>query len=127
MTLADDIAAVLGTDVAPVIAEAFFPDTYEVLRGTNRVADGYGGYTETPNVASSGRCRLEPANRLGREGVRGDRVEAVSPYVAQLPKDADVRATDTLRINGREFAIVDEPKVGGGFGLFTEVSLEARS
>jgi len=127
VTRADDIAATFATRLAPKIAENFHADTYEVLRGTNRVADGYGGHTETPNVVSTGRCRLVPADRLGREGVRGDRVEAVSPYVAQLPKDADVLATDTLRINGRTFQIVDEPKRGGGFGLFTEVSLEERS
>lgn len=126
MTLADDIAATLQQEAAPAIAEAFFADTYEVVRET-ATPDGYGGTTTTTGVIGTGRCRLVPADRLGREGVRGDRIEAGSPYVAQLPRGTDVRATDTLRINGRDFAIVDAPKTGGGFGLFTEVSLEERS
>ena len=126
MTLADEIAATLATEAAPAIIEAFFADTYQIVRDAS-VPDGSGGETVTPVVVATGRCRLVPADRLGREGVRGDRIEAASPYVAQLPKNAPVFASDTLRINGRDFAIVDAPKRGGGFGLFTEVSLEERT
>lgn len=124
MTAADDLTAVWAS-VRPVFAENFHADTYAVVRTTS-TPDGSGGTTETGAVVETGRCALDVANRLGGERMSGGTVMAVSIYVAELPVDSIVAETDTLRVNGRTFAITDV-KRGGNHDLFTEVTLEERA
>src|SRR5690606_10668339 len=111
-------------EAAPIIAEQFHADEYELVR-VERVSDGYGGWTETETVVESGRCFLDTSG-AGREVVGGSVVEAISPYTAELPYDSAVSETDTLVINGRPFDITSVVR-GGDFAVFTEVWLEARA
>lgn len=125
-TTADELAAVFA-DAAETLAEAFHPDTCQILRGTERVPDGYGGWTEVP--AEHGepfRCRLDTTQRIGTEGASGARVLAISSYSVEVPVDADIRPTDRLRVNGREFEVTD-PKRGGHHELFAVIGVEERS
>lgn len=126
MTLADELTLVWD-EVRPVFADAFHADTYEVLRGVTLVSDGSGGNTAEPIVVDGPkRCDFTLENRFVGERVSGNTVIAVSIYVAELPINANVTETDTLRINGnRDFEITDVKK-GGLHGLFTEVTLEER-
>lgn len=123
-TPADDNAAIFREEAAPIIAEQFHADEYEIVR-VERVSDGYGGWTETETVIESGRCFLDTSG-AGREVVGGSVVEAISPYTAELPYDSAVSETDTLVINGRPFSITSVVR-GGDFAVFTEVWLEARA
>jgi hypothetical protein len=125
VTLADEIAAVLQTEAAPALVEAFHADDYALVRRTP-TRDQYGGSTFTETTVETGRCRLTVANRLGGERISGDRVLAISLYIAQLPKSTVARETDLLRVNGRTFEITDI-KTGGDFDLFAEAALEERS
>ncbi len=125
MTLADELTLVWN-EARPVFADAFHGDTYEVLRGVTLVSDGSGGNTAEPIAIESGRCSLTVSNRLGGERVSGNIVIAVSIYVAELPIDADVTETDTLRINGNRAFEITDVKTGGLHDLFTEVTLEER-
>lgn len=124
-TEADEIARIFREEAAPVIAEHFHADTCEILRGSTRVPDGRGGYTQVPNVIATVRCRLDATQRVGTEGTSGSRVLSVSSYSVELPYDTDVRPTDELRINGRKFAVTDA-KRGGEQDLFLVVGVEER-
>lgn len=123
-TPADDNAAIFREEAAPIIAEQFHADEYEIVR-VERVSDGYGGWTETETVVEAGRCFLDTSG-AGREVVGGSVVEAISPYTAELPYDSAVSETDTLVINGRPFDITSVVR-GGEFGMFAEVTLEERA
>lgn len=135
MTLADELTAVWD-GVRPVFADAFHPDSYQVVRNVP-VSDGSGGTTDTPTVVETGRCSLEPSNRMGDERLSGDVVVAQSSYIAELSpapigaapatKYSIVKATDTLEINGRTFQITTKPRSGGNHGMFTLCDLEERT
>ncbi len=125
MTLADELTLVWA-QAAEELADAFHADTYEVFRGVTLVSDGSGGNTAEPIAIESGRCSLTVSNRLGGERVSGNIVIAVSIYVAELPIDANVKETDTLRINGNRTFEITDVKRGGLNGMFTEVTLEER-
>ncbi|MDQ3526077.1 MAG: hypothetical protein M3451_13635, partial [Chloroflexota bacterium] len=115
-------------EARPVFVDAFHGDTYEVLRGVTLVSDGSGGNTAEPIVVDGPRrCSLTVSNRLGGERVSGNTVISVSIYVAELPINANVTETDTLRINGNRTFEITDVKTGGLHDLFTEVTLEERT
>jgi hypothetical protein len=122
----------LGQEIGAAIAGVremyvadLMPDTCQIERGTIPVSDGAGGSTNAPNVVATHVCKLSVAQRLGTEAGT-DHVSAASGYVARLPLDADVRATDTLLVNGREFAVTGV-KRGGQWATSLLVELEERS
>lgn len=125
----------LGQEITQALDEArglivsdLMPDTYEIKRGVTRIADGSGGYTETPNIVESGRCRLDATQRLGSEGVSGNIIEAASAYVLYLPLTSTLTAADTVIINDtREFAVVSAPRRAGEWALTATADLEERS
>ena len=124
-TEADEIAAAMA-DAATELAQAFHADTVQIQRGTTRVPDGAGGYTEAPNTIATVRGRLDVDQRIGAERDAGGRLVAISTYTVELPKDTDVRASDSLVVNGRTFAITDV-KRGGEQDLFLTLGVEAQS
>lgn len=121
MSTADDLTPVWA-EMRAVLADAFHADTYEVI-ATTEVPDGYGGTTTTEEVVETGRCVLDLSGRLGSEAIRGGVPTATSTYTAELPIDSVVDETDTLRINGREFAVISVAR-GGLHEIFTTVGLE---
>ncbi len=125
MTLADELTLVWA-QAAEELADAFHADTYEVFRGVTLVSDGSGGNTAEPRFIESKRCDFTLENRFVGERVSGNTVIAVSIYVAELPIDANVKETDTLRINGNRTFEITDVKTGGLHDLFTEVTLEER-
>ena len=120
---ADEIAEAFQ-DAAPEFAANFHPDTYDVVR-METVPDGSGGTTKEPVTVESGRCRLDVTTR-GAERASGALIVAVSSYEAELPRSIDLKATDTLVVNGREFAVIDIRR-GGELDMFTIAGLEERS
>lgn len=120
---ADEIAQAFQ-DAAPEFAENFHPDTYDVIRMMS-VPDGSGGSTTQPVAIESGRCRLDVTTR-GAERASGALIVAVSSYEAELPRSVDLTATDTLVVNGREFAVIDIRR-GGELDMFTIAGLEERT
>lgn len=123
-TLADEIAAIFRNDAAPLIAEAFHADSYELVRFTP-VKDGRAGWTVTEEVLEPGRCKLMAATRQGAIRMSGDVVLPVAPYTAELPYTSVVTGSDNIRINGREFKQASPPRRSGNAGMFTVLELEA--
>jgi hypothetical protein len=125
-TEADEIAQAFR-EAAGELAGYFHPDTCQVMRGTTRVPDGYGGWTEEPAPHGEPfRCRLDADQRIGSEGIAGSVVLSVSSYTVEMPYDTDVQATDTLQVNGRTFEVTD-PKRGGKQDMFITVRVEERT
>lgn len=124
MTTADRIAAKFAS-ARPKFADAFHADHYEIQRMT-LVPDGYGGYVEEMAVVESGRCALD-AVQGGTVAIAGTVMTASGRYVAEMPIETSLVANDVVFINGRKFAVMEDPKRGGEMGLFTQVALEARS
>lgn len=95
---------------AKPIAASARTDAYEILRGTNRVADDSGGYTETPAVAEAGYCNLTAGAVRPEERQIADRAGSQSPYVARnMPAESIVTAQDTIRfggVGGRVFEVI---------------------
>jgi hypothetical protein len=125
-TLADEIAAVFREEAAPAIADAFHADTCEILRSSERVKDGMGGYTEEPSVIRTVRCRLDGDTRTSRESATGAVIVSAGSYTVELPYDVDINATDHIRIDGRTFEVID-PRKGGAQDLFRVIGVEERS
>lgn len=124
----------IGREIAAVIADIradapteLMPDTYAITRGTTRVPDGSGGYTETPTVVETGPCRLSPSQRLSVEGLQGGVLTATGPYTLHLPLDTTITASDTVEVNGRPFAVTGAPKRGGEWAIDVSVPVEEAS
>lgn len=121
-TTADDIAAIFREEAAPIFAEYFHADRYELVE-YQAVDDGYGGSTTGPVTVESGRCSLDMANTQGGETVQSDIGLAESSYTVEMPLTSVVTVHHTLKINGRTFDVVDV-KRDGKFGMFTMVACE---
>jgi|SRR5690606_34122562 len=123
----------LGDEIAEVIAEIrsaapdeLMPDIYELIRGTDRIPDGDGGFTEEPVIVETGSCRLVPSNRLAAEALAGDVLTAVASYELHLPIGTTIRATDTVVVNGSAFAVTGPPIMAGAWAIDVTVPVEAR-
>lgn len=123
MTTADRIAQKFH-DVRPTFADAFHADQYSIVRMV-KTPDGYGGYTEVPETVESGRCSLDEVQG-GTVEIAGTVMTASGVYTVELPIDTDLAADDTLTVNGREFTVMEDPKRGGEWALFTHVTVEER-
>lgn len=126
---ADEIAEAFQ-EAAPEFAGNFHPDTFQVERvpvgpdGLPGIPDGSGGRIVDPVIVASGRCRLDVTTR-GAERASGALIVAVTSYEVELPLDVDLKATDTLYVNGRKFAVIDIRR-GGEFEMFTVAGVEER-
>ena len=108
-------------EVEPEIAEIAHPDSFMVVRKT-RVPDGFGGHKHIDAVVDQGRCRLSRGGG-GSETNIGPVVISVSGYVATLPRVVDLRPSDRLMVNAREFEVIEVIQAGE-HSLFTKARLE---
>lgn len=121
-TTADDIAAIFREEAAPIFAEHFHADRYELVEVVT-TDDGWGGSTTEETVVESGRCALDMTSMKGGETVRDDIGLVETAYTAELPRTSIATPSHTLKINGRTFDVVDV-KRDGNFGMFTMVACE---
>lgn len=124
MTVADRIAAKVAA-LRPRYEDVALPDWCEVVRPVS-TADGRGGLTDVPTVVEVTRCALDVSNRAGVEGTGGDVLAARSVYTCELPYGSLLTERDALRVNGREFTVVDVGW-GEGFEIGLHATLEERS
>lgn len=82
--------------------EASFPDTIDVITVT-RVPDGMGGWTDSESGTATVPCRIQPALRIGTEGVQGSGVYGLSDVLVGMPYDTVVTPTSLLRRNGSTY------------------------
>ena len=122
MSTADDLAAVVA-GLRPLYEDVAMPDWCEVIRPVT--GSGFNAAT-TEQVVEVTRCALGVSERSGIERTSGDRLTGITIYTCDLPWSSIVRDTDTLRVNGREFAVTS---VGfaEGFEIGRTALLEARS
>lgn len=123
MPVYDDVTA--AWDAArPILADAFHPDAYAVMRKT-RTPDGYGGYTDVESQVESGRCALNVSGRSGDEGAHGPLTLSKSIYEVEMPITSGVKPSDVLMIHGRTFDVIAVTR-GGDHEIFTVATAEER-
>jgi hypothetical protein len=124
VSVADRIAAKVEA-LRPRYEDVAMPDWCEVVRPV-QTADGRGGHTAVPTVVEQTRCVLSVSQRSGTEGIASDQLVGITVYTCDLPFSTLLTEDDTLRINGRDFAVVS---VGWeeGFAIGKTALLEARS
>ena len=112
-------------EARPILADAFHPDTYLIVRMT-RVPDGYGGHTDVEAVVESGKCSLDASGRVGAEGASGPLTLSITSYTVELPIETTLEASDTLYVNSRKFHVTSVLK-GGDHEVFVTANVEEAS
>ena len=123
-TPADELVAIFD-DAEAELVDALFADTYRIVRMTD-VPDGYGGTTPTETYPETGRCLLQRTQMRGGEAANGYIVLSRADYIAQLPSNTTLLATDILEVNTTRYNVITV-KQGGNVGVFTTAELEVTS
>jgi hypothetical protein len=104
------------------VEEKAFPDVFRLVRETT-VSDNEGGFTNTPTTIASGSCRLRAIGG-GSERVVADRLGWQTPYAVDLHPDVQLRTSDQLIVNGREFEIGAITRAGAWSVIITAICQE---
>ena len=124
MPVYDDITAAWD-DARPILADAFHPDSYSIVRMA-RTSDGFGGHTNVPAVVESGKCSLDASARIGAEGASGPLTLSITSYTVELPIESTLEASDTLYVNTRKFNVTSVLK-GDDHEVFVTAEVEEAS